>query len=508
MLIIGFLALCRSFLAERATTSVAITVPSVVVLLLLWLRPTDGDDSDDSEATPIKLPEWGILTIKPFFRTRFDFLSSSFELCGKSIFQFNLLRNTVIAVSGEVGRKDFFTSKGLDINEGFAFLSGAIPMLPGVTSDLQARRISMIHKRLSTAQNSDHLSRLLPRILADSTGIMRTWGNSGTLDLFDSVPKLFFQTTVRALAATEIADDAALVARLKELYDRLDETTTPTCVLLPWFPSPSMLGKLLASKRIYDIVNHAIELRIQSGRHGDDTLQILLDSGDDRMVVLGFIMGLLVAGARSTGTTASWLLAFLESHPEWKYKAIAEVEQLVSDHSSLPLSNSHETQLSAVPIEAWEGNMPVFDAMIRETLRVAQPHTAMRRNIGPDTYINGARIPSGAYVVYPFSDVHLNSALYPDPWRWDPARSESKMPFSYVGWGGGKTVCLGQRLAKLELKTVISLYLLEFKSDLVDGSGRRPDSLPRPNWNDALTCKPPSGSYMVEYSRRKTDFSL
>lgn len=81
--------------------------------------------------------------------------------------------------------------------------------------------------------------------------------------------------------------------------------------------------------------------------------------------------------------------------------------------------------------------MPVFDAMIRETLRVAQPHTAMRRNIGPDTYINGARIPSGAYVVYPFSDVHLNSALYPDPWRWDPARSESKLPFSYVGWGGG-----------------------------------------------------------------------
>lgn len=92
MLIIGFLALCQSFLAERATTSVALTVPSVVVLILLWFRPTDGHDIDDSEATPIKLPEWGIWTIKPFFRTRFDFLSSSFELCGKSIFQFKLLR--------------------------------------------------------------------------------------------------------------------------------------------------------------------------------------------------------------------------------------------------------------------------------------------------------------------------------------------------------------------------------------------------------------------------------
>lgn len=92
MLIIGFLALCQSFLAERATTSVAITIPSVVVIILLWFRPTDDHDSDCSEATPIKLPEWGILTIKPFFRTRFDFLSTSFDLCGKSIFQFKLLR--------------------------------------------------------------------------------------------------------------------------------------------------------------------------------------------------------------------------------------------------------------------------------------------------------------------------------------------------------------------------------------------------------------------------------
>lgn len=86
-------------------------------------------------------------------------------------------------------------------------------MLPGVTSDLQARRISLIHKRLSTAQNSDHLSRreinlsrltisiinppffvfafkVLPKILADSAGVMQSWGCSGTLDPFDSIPKV------------------------------------------------------------------------------------------------------------------------------------------------------------------------------------------------------------------------------------------------------------------------------------------------------------------------------
>lgn len=31
-------------------------------------------------------------------------------------------------------------------------------MLPGITSDLQARRIALIHKRLANAQSSDRLS--------------------------------------------------------------------------------------------------------------------------------------------------------------------------------------------------------------------------------------------------------------------------------------------------------------------------------------------------------------
>ena len=81
--------------------------------------------------------------------------------------------------------------------------------------------------------------------------------------------------------------------------------------------------------------------------------------------------------------------------------------------------------------------MPVFDAIIRETLRLAQPHTAMRRNMGPDTYIGGEKVPSGAYVVYPFSDVHLDSELYPDPWKFDPGRPERKVPYGWIGWGAG-----------------------------------------------------------------------
>ena len=91
-----------------------------------------------------------------------------------------------------------------------------------------------------------------------------------------------------------------------------------------------------------------------------------------------------------------------------------------------------------------------MDMLIRETLRIAQPHMAMRRNVGPETYIDGKVIPTGTLVVYPFYNVHLNPALYPDPWRFDPTRPHHlPADFAYVGWGGGENISLFRDLPKL-----------------------------------------------------------
>jgi cytochrome P450 len=120
--------------------------------------------------------------------------------------------------------------------------------------------------------------------------------------------QLIFQLTVRTLTGTEIADDPAIVARLKHLYDEVDEGNTPAAILLPWLPGRGAIRKLFATKRIYDIIVKAIDTRMKSGKPRDDTLQMLLDSGDDHMAVVGFTMGLIIAGARSTGTTGEQLV--------------------------------------------------------------------------------------------------------------------------------------------------------------------------------------------------------
>ncbi|KAF5389632.1 hypothetical protein D9757_004170 [Collybiopsis confluens] len=475
---------------------------TAIVVLLVIVSVISSLHKDAADA-PARLPIYSLFSIVPFFRRRFDFLNWGFQVTGQSAFQFDLLRNNVIVVSGESARETFFSAKGLDLTEGFKILSGAIPMVRGVTSDLQTKRIATIHKRLASVQRNERLSMLIRPMLEDSRRAMETWGNSGSFDPFDNV----YELTVRSLSCSEISDDPCVVARLKKLYDTLDVGTTPATVLLPWLPTPAMLKKLWATKEIYDIVVAAIAAREQSGVSRDDTLQMLLDSGDEKLVVVGFIMGLLIAGARATGTTACWMLTFLGGHPEWRDKARAEVEGLVASQypAAASSSDSLSSQLAGISLETWEAETPVLDSIIRETLRIAQPHTAMRRNLGAEIHIEGKLIPSGAYVMYPFSDVHLNPDIYPDPWKFDPTRErETKTAYSYVGWGGGKTTCLGQRLARVELKLVTALFLLGFQHRVVDSSGKVASGPPLPNWNDILLCRPPQGSFKLAYERSKT----
>ncbi|KAI0000216.1 cytochrome P450 [Russula compacta] len=492
------------FLWEHELLSLFVLVALSLFLLVVFLCHYNHQHHQDAPPT---LPSSALLNILSFLKQPHDFLSWGFGITNQRLFQFRLLRNIVVVVSGEQGRKDFCSAKGLDIQEGFEILSGAIPLLYGVTIQLRQQRVARIYKRLMNVQRNEHLTELIPTILDDSRRVLRPWEKAGTLDPFEKINELTFQATVRCLTCTEIADDPEVVALLGRLFNQVERGTTPTTVLFRWLPSPSMILKARATKRIYDIIVKAVKVRKQSGIPQNDILQTFLESGDELSTIVGFMMGLVTAGARSTGTTASWLFTYLGCHPKWRREARAEVKKLILSHSLETISerntprDSSSTALSSIPLAAWENETPVLDMLIHETLRIAQPHIAMRRNIGPEMYIDGKVIPTGTLVVYPYADVHLNTALYPDPWKFDPTRSRPKDNLAYLGWGGGRVTCLGSRLARLEIKLLAALLLVDFDFDTVDVGGRIADPPPKPNWNDTSTGRLAQGQFFLKYKR-------
>ena len=65
---------------------------------------------------------------------------------------------------------------------------------------------------------------------------------------------------------------------------------------------------------------------------------------------------------------------------------------------------------------------------------------------------------------------HTDPTLFSNPEKFDPSRFEAEgpTPFSYVPFGGGPRMCLGQEFARLEILVFIHNIVKRFKWDLVN----------------------------------------
>lgn len=156
---------------------------------------------------------------------------------------------------------------------------------------------------------------------------------------------------------------------------------------------------------------------------------------------------LFYCGAECLTPTACWSLLYLSTHPQWRERAVEELKTVILKHSttSLPGQPFHKL-LSAIPLHAWEDEMPTLDLIIRETIRLSSAPTVLRRNIGKDIVIQDATIKKGDFLAYSVGETHLNPDIYTEPEEFDPSRFEkgreedSKVPYGFMGWGAGRSL--------------------------------------------------------------------
>ena len=145
-------------------------------------------------------------------------------------------------------------------------------------------------------------------------------------------------------------------------------------------------------------------------------------------------------------TTACWALVFLASNPEWKKQVKAEIDALIAKHTDTVSRDPLHKRLAAIPISAWEDEMPVLDVVIRETIRLILTGTALRRNLIEELTVSSGTIRKGDFVAYLVADAHLNPEIYKRPEEFDPARfgpgreEDKKSTFAYLGWGAGGSI--------------------------------------------------------------------
>ncbi|KAJ7118719.1 cytochrome P450 [Mycena epipterygia] len=448
-----------------------------------------------------------ILSAWFFFTKRYDFMCDTFKRTGQKMFRFRVLQHHVVALSGEEGRKVFFSEKNFNMEEGYKILGeGAGPFVKHVLSLFRKDRI--MDGELCAHCSRDLLMSLfqvIPNLVEDINGHMDDWGKNGKMNPFKEMHDLVFQMTVRMGTCRELADNRQATARLSELFLLHEQATSPISLLLPWLPGRDKKAKETATRGLFDILSHYVDLRRKSNVQSNDGIDMLIATGYDDATTISYTLGIVFAGVINTSMNVCWTIIYLGDKLEWKEKVTDEVRALLFNHSNS--SDTIDRRFSAVPLNAWEEEMPVLDAVIKETMRFTMSGTALRRNVGGDMLLAHKTIRDSDFLAYSLGDIHFDDQIYPAPLSFDPARflegreDKHKVSFPFLGWGAGRHPCAGMRAAKLEIKLAVALFLSKFDYNVVDASGKFPTSLPQPDRNNIQNAKPLGDPCFLRFRR-------
>ncbi|MCH2457399.1 MAG: cytochrome P450 [Henriciella sp.] len=136
---------------------------------------------------------------------------------------------------------------------------------------------------------------------------------------------------------------------------------------------------------------------------------------------------IVFAGNDTTRNSLSGTMKLLSEFPEQK-------QALINDPSKIP-------------------------NMVHEAIRMVSPVIYMRRTATEDTEINGQKIAEGEKIVMYYGAANRDPSVFADPDRFDVDRANAK---DHLAFGMGPHVCLGQRVANMQLESAYRQILARY----------------------------------------------
>lgn len=168
---------------------------------------------------------------------------------------------------------------------------------------------------------------------------------------------------------------------------------------------------------------------------------------DDALI--GHATLLFAAAHLTTAHTFSWTLFLLAQHPD--------VMRAVKDELNTCVTGD-------VPRLEELNQVPLLDAVIRESMRVLPASSYSQRVTSAATQLGCLHLPPGSPVIFSQYITHHRSDLFQEPDCFRPERWQhiSPSPYAYLPFGAGPRMCIGAPLAMTEIRTALIIMLKKF----------------------------------------------
>jgi len=144
----------------------------------------------------------------------------------------------------------------------------------------------------------------------------------------------------------------------------------------------------------------------------------------------------------------------------------------------------HDTTSSSTSTAMWalatqpglldrlKGNMSLLPAFIEESIRWATPVKNFMRSASQDAEIRGRKLRQGDWLMLCYASANRDEEVFENPFSFDIDRS----PNRHVAFGYGPHLCLGQHLAKMEMRILFEELLPKLKSVRLAGEPQMTES--------------------------------
>lgn len=311
-----------------------------------------------------------------------------------------------------------------------------------------------------------------------------------TMNAASEMMALTLQIVGKTLLNADVKAEAKNVGSALSYLLKAVNIRTRTPVLLPlWIPVPTHLKIKKSIQTINLVLDKIFEDRRKNPDDRNDLLSLLMgatyeDTGEHmgNKQLRDEVMTIFVAGHETTANALSWTLYLLSLHQDVLKKCREEILRVIGNRKPEYNDLSQLTYLTMV---------------IEETMRLYPPAWIIgRKTIRPDKIGNYA-VPSGHNILISPYALHRDKRFWPQPEKFMPERflldEVKKRPRnSYLPFGAGPRMCIGNNFAIMEMQIVLSMIIQKFNLLSPDNQTVFPEPL--------ITLRP-KGGVMLNISK-------
>jgi cytochrome P450 len=378
------------------------------------------------------------------------------------VFSLRLLLNRVVFMIGPeanhymtVSHASNFTIRESHFRDLISIVGDGI-----LTTDGEVHR--SMRRIVMPAFHSESLASYYNVIFEETQHAMDALVPGAVVDLKDWAGSVVLRVSMRSLFGLDPDSERATESGLTEVFSPSSAAPFQSRLL----PGPvSPWNRRVKRLRALDQFIYAeISERRARGTGGTDVVDLLIDARDEDghgltdVQIRDQLMTLMITSVGTTTASTCFLFYELARHPDVVNRIMAEQHAVLGDG---------ELQVKHLGGDELVG----LEMAIDESLRLHPVTWIGPRRAVEQFEFAGVSVPAGAYVDYSPLASHYLPDLFPDPTSFRPERftpeAKAALPKgAYVPFGGGQRTCIGMRLAKLEIRAMVTLMLRRFELSL------------------------------------------